>query len=354
MTAIRAPAAALLFVSLVCGCDRAIEPAHGAPAEQGPASPPPLETVTVVERTLDTTSHLQGDLSAYESVALYARVGAFVSRVDVDRGSAVKKGALLAQLVAPELAAQRAEAEAKAKAQDSNYQRLKAAAATPGAVAGNELEAAAAAAAAGAAKAQALRAQEEYLRVTAPFDAVVTERNVHPGALVGPGSTAPMLRLEQQKRLRLTVAVPEPLVSSVVDGAKVTFAVRSWPGETFPASITRSSHSLDPRTRTMAVELDVDNAERRLAPGMFCEIAWPVRRSSSSRFVPASAIAQSAEHAFVVLTRDGLLHRVTVTRGASMGDLVEVVGELHAGDRVVLRATDEMREGTPAIVAPAH
>lgn len=336
-------------IVLLLSCDRAIEPAHGA-APEASASPTAVDVAPVAQRTLDTTSHLQGDLSAYESVALFARVGAFVSRVDVDRGSVVKKGTLLVQLVAPELAAQHAEAEAKAKAADSNYQRLKAASATPGAVAGNELEAAAASATASAAKAEALRVQEQYLRVTAPFDAVVTERNVHPGALVGPGSNTPMLRLEQQKRLRLTVAVPEPLVGAIVDGAAVSFSVRSWPGETFPATIQRSSHSLDPRTRTMAVELDVDNASRRLAPGMFADIAWPVRRPTPSLFVPSNAVVVSTEQSFVVRVTDGAFHRVTVTRGASMGELVEVIGELHEGDRVVLHANEEMREGAAATV----
>ena len=339
--------AALFFLALA-SCDRAIDSAHGAPADD--ARVPSVQATTVVQRTLDTTSRLQGDLSAYESVALFARVGAFVSKVDVDRGSVVTKGTLLAQLVAPELAAQRAEAEAKARAADSTYQRMKAASATPGAVAGNELEAASAAAAAAASKTDALRAQEQYLRVTAPFDAVVTERNVHPGALVGPGSATPMLRLEQQKRLRLTVAVPEPLVGAIVDGADVSFSVRSWPGESFPAKIQRSSHSLDPRTRTMPVELDVDNAARRLAPGMFAEVAWPVRRTAPSLFVAPSAIVQSTERTFVLRIEGTSLRRVSVTRGASMGDLVEVLGDLHEGDRVVLHGSEELRDGASVTV----
>ena len=337
----------VLLFSLSLACDRAVEPAHGAP-EPSASAAVALEVAPVTKGTLDTTSRLEGDLSAYESVALYARVSAFVSRVDVDRGSVVTKGTLLAQLVAPELAAQRAEAEAKARALDSTYQRMKAAAATPGAVAGNELEAAAAAATAGAAKAQSLRDMEQYLRVTAPFDAVVVERNVHPGALVGPGSATPMLRLEQQKRLRLTVAVPEMLAGTVVDGASVSFSVRAFPGETFPATIQRSSHSLDARTRTMAVELDVDNASRRLAPGMYAEIAWPVRRQAPSLFVPATAVVTSTERAFVVRLDGGVVHRVTVTRGAAMKDLVEVLGDLHEGDKVVVHATDELRDGATA------
>lgn len=343
------PALLAAVIAATVACDRAIESARATTGDSSAGGgPPAIEVVAVLSRPLDTTSRLEGDLSAYESVALYARVAAFVSRVHVDRGSAVAKGAPLVELVAPELQAQSAEADAKARAAASNYERLRAAAVTPGAVAGNELEAAAAAASAAQARVRSLRALEEYLHVTAPFDAVVTERDVHPGALVGPQSSTPMLRLEQQNRLRLTVAVPEPLVATVVDGAVVPFTVRSWPGEAFTGVIRRSSHSLDPRTRTMAVELDVDNASRRLAPGMFAEIAWPVRRSAPSLFVPASAVVQSTEGTFVVRVEDGVLRRVAVSRAASMGDRVEVMGDLRPGDLVVRRANEELRDGERA------
>lgn len=340
--ALGAAAAALLACA---SCDRRDDAARVTPVPAA-AAEESLEVVRVASQPLDTVIRLEGDLSAYQSVAIFARVSAFVSTVAVDRGSIVSKGDRLAQLVAPELTAQRTESEATKRASESNYARLKEAAKTPGTVAGNELEAAAAAAAANAAKVEALRALERYLTVTAPFDAVVTERNVHPGALVGPQSPVPMLRLEQQKRLRLTVAVPEPLVGLVADGATVRFTVRSRPGETFAATIRRSANSIDPRTRTMAVELDVDNSTRKLAPGMFAEVAWPVRRAAPSLFVPASAVVRSSERTFVVKVSHGELTQVPVKRGAAMGDRLEVFGDLAAGDLVVRRAHDEYRTGT--------
>ncbi|MFI5288767.1 MAG: efflux RND transporter periplasmic adaptor subunit [Polyangia bacterium] len=339
---LRATTAVLLFA---CGaCDRSGELAHAAAA---PASAPreAVEVVRVVSKPLDTVIHLEGDLSAYESVAIFARVNAFVSTVAVDRGSVVSKGDRLATLVAPELTAQRTESEATARASQSNSARLKEAAKTPGTVAGNELESAAAVAAANEAKVDSLRALERYLTVTAPFDAVVTERNVHPGALVGPQSSTPMLRLEEQKRLRLTVAVPEPLSGLVADGATVRFTVRSRPGETFEATIRRSANSIDPRTRTMAVELDVGNARRTLAPGMFAEITWPVRRATPSLFVPSSSVVVAAERTFVVRVTGDTLTQVPVKRGARMGERVEIFGELSPNDLVLRHPSDEDRTG---------
>ncbi len=104
---------------------------------------------------------------------------------------------------------------------------------------------------------------EQYLAVTAPFDGTITERNVHPGALVGPqeprtSNAPPLLRIEHTATLRLTVPVPETLVGAVAEGSMATFTVRAYPGTTFQGVTKRLSHSLDPRTRSMPVELDVD------------------------------------------------------------------------------------------------
>src|SRR5262249_30644817 len=160
-------------------------------------------------------------------------------------------------------------------------------------VAGHDVELAAAAAQANRARVRTLRDLEQYLVVTAPFDGVVTERNVHPGALVGPsigGTGAPMLRIEQVAHLRLTAAVPEAGAGQIAEGATAPFSVRAWPGRRFTGPIARPSHTVDPRTRTMAVELDVTNTDGALAPGMYADVVWPVRRATPSLFVPRTAV----------------------------------------------------------------
>lgn len=335
---------ALFFLG--CHGARGDTPAGG---DGGSAAPvPTIEVVNVMAKPLDAIMQLEGELGPYESVSLHARANGFVSRVLVDRGSKVKPGQLLVTIVAPELAAQRSEAEAKLLGDKSTFERLHAASQTPGAVAGNEVHVAEAKVKAEEARVSALRSLEQYLVVTAPFDGVITERNVHPGALVGPQTgtnAAPMLRIEQVAKLRLTVPVPESLVGAIAEGTPATFTVRAHPGVKFTGITKRVSRSVDPKTRSMPVELDVDNADGRLAAGMFVSVAWPVKRSEPSLFVPPSAIVQSTERTFLARIKDGAVEQVPVQRGVMQGDLIEVFGAVHEGDLIAKRGTEELRSG---------
>lgn len=358
-------------VSVLCGlllpgCPSASpppEPAAAAPAKA--EAPAALETVTVKAQVLTAKTALQGELLPFEAVALYARVQGFVDSIAVDRGSAVKQGQVLARLSAPELQAQRAEAEAKARAEQITHQRLRTASSTPGAVSKQELDQADAAWQASAARVTALRALEQYLIIKAPFDGVVTERNVHPGALVGPpqgASAPPLLRVEQLARLRLTVAVPEAYASAVAQGTAVEFTVRAWPRETFRAPVQRVAHSLDPKTRTMSVELDVDNQDGRLAPGMFAQVSWPLGRSGPSLLVPPSAVVRTTERTFVDRVRDDRpdgapgvsIEQVPVQLGVTAGERVEIIGDLKAGDVILRRGREELATGSRVQTAPAE
>ncbi|MGE5361371.1 MAG: efflux RND transporter periplasmic adaptor subunit [Bacteroidales bacterium] len=365
-------AGALAFVCNLAGC--------GSPTPSGPpaAIVPTLDIVRVVQQPVNVVASMPGQLDPYEAVAIYPKVTGFVKTIRVDRGSHVRAGELMAQLEAPELLAQRAEAQskvqtaeaqlaatrAKADGDASTYDKLKAAAATPGVVAGNELVLAQKATEADqsqvAAARQAVESARqslqsvaqigEYLRVTAPFDGVVTERNVHPGALVGPnsgaGATTPMLRLVQSDRLRLVVPVPEAYIAGVREGSVIGFAVPAYPGLTFNGTIARLAHAVDVKTRTMAVELDVNNKDGRLAPGTFCQVQWPIRRPDPSLFVPASSVASTTDRTFVVRVRDGKAEWVDVRTGLASGPLTEVFGDLRRGDTVAIRGTDEIRPGT--------
>ncbi len=335
-----------------------------------------VETVNVVSKTVERQLNFPGELLPYLRTDLYAKVTGFVEKVEVDRGSVVSEGTRLVVLSAPELAAQLAEAEsrvaavesqkaeamAKLAAAQSTYERLKTASETPGVVAANDLvlagrsvEAAGSSVSAlsdqvkaASSAVAAIRDLQGYLVVTAPFDGIITERDVHPGALVGPGGekATPLLKIEQIARLRLTVAVPEADVGGLVKGARVPFTVPAFPGQVFNGVISRIAHSLDMKTRTMPVELDVENSGLKLSPGMYPEVRWPVRRAGPSLLLPASSIVTTTERSFVIRIRAGVAEWVSVTRGAPAGDLVEVYGALREGDVIVRRGTDELREGT--------
>lgn len=349
ITTITAVALVVLAGTSACTSSRA-DPS-GKPAPSGtpaPAAAPVVEVTKVVSKPLDTVTRLEGELTPYEKVDIFARANGFVSKVLVDRGTRVKTGQLLVSIVAPELNAQRAEAQAKLSGDKATFDRLKAAAQTPGAVAGNEVETAQATVAADQSRLDSLRAMEQYLAITAPFDGVITERNIHPGALVGPqgaGGSTPMLRLEQVQKLRLTVPVPETMVGAIAEGSNATFTVPTHPGEPFTGVVKRVAESIDPKTRSMAVELDVDNKDGHLAPGMFADVSWPVKRAKPSLFVPPGAVVQSTEKTYVVRIKDGVVEQVTVQRGVTQGDLLEVFGALQEGDVIARRGTEELRAG---------
>jgi RND family efflux transporter MFP subunit len=140
--------------------------------------------------------------------------------------------------------------------------------------------------------------------------------------------------------------VPEEDIASLGVGEGVDFTVPAYPGETYSGKVKRPAHALDSKTRTMPIELDVSNRLSRLSPGMYAEVRWPVTRPRPSLFVPPSAIAVTTERTFVIRIKNEKVEWVDVKRGAVMGNLVEVFGDLSAGDQIAVRGTDELREGT--------
>lgn len=351
------------------------------PASAGTAvqsGPPAIDVVRVVEQPVSVTLSMPGELDPYQTVAVYPKVTGFVKTIPVDRGSRVRAGDVIALLEAPELLSQRAEAQSKLQSAEaqlavvrsktdadaSTFEKLQAAAATPGVVAGNDVVLAQKAVE--ASQSQVVAAQrnveaarqallsvteiEAYLKVTAPFDGIVTERNVHPGALVGPasgqGAAMPMMRLVENDRLRLVVPVPEAYTAEMTRGADVAFTVPAYPGQSFSGKIARIAQTVDVKTRTMAVELDVSNKDGRLAAGTFCQVRWPVRRPGPSLLVPSESVASTTQRTFVVRVRNGRTEWVDVKTGLASGPLVEVFGDLRAGDEVASRGTDELPAGT--------
>jgi membrane fusion protein, multidrug efflux system len=377
---------------------------------------PTVPVSHVVSKDVDRQLKLPGELRAYQDVAIYPKWQGFVEAINVDRGSVVKRGQLLIRMSAPELASrtaeaearvgatkdqrlemearvrsvreQKAEAAAKLTADEGTYRRLKGASATPGVVAENDVDVARQNVEADKARirvleenekaaqavvqsqsqtekatidaARSVRDIESYLKINAPFEGIITERNVDKGSLAGPASGAgsmPMLRLQQISKLRLVISVPEADVGGVSRGDRINFTVPAFPGENFSGVLARISHTLDPKTRTMPVEVDVMNDSARLAPGMFPEVVWPARRTQPSLFVPPSAVAVNTERTFVLRVRNGVIEWVDVKRGVSMGDLVEVFGDLAENDAVATRGTDELRAGTKVNVkesTPPH
>jgi membrane fusion protein (multidrug efflux system) len=364
--------------SIVTGCNNKTP----APGEvKGPRS---VVVSAVEEQKLQTSLTMPAELTPFESVAIYPKETGFLQWIGVDRGSRVHKGQLLVRITAPEVDARRAQGQAQLQAAESQLtatqakfasdeatsNHLEDAAKTPGVVAGNDLIVAEKTVEADRANVKAAEENVnaarqalnsfttmlEYLQVTAPFDGMITERNVHPGALVGPATDSatsiPMLRLETTDHMRLTVPVPQAYLSGIQSGQKVEFKVPAYPDRKFTGTIARVSDSVDRQTRTMPVELDVWNRDGLLTPGTYAQVEWPIHRVGTSLVVPKTAVASDLEHSFVIRVSDGKTQWVSVQVGLPKDDLVEVFGALKAGDLVVARATDELRPDTT--VVPVH
>jgi RND family efflux transporter MFP subunit len=369
--------AVLMLAALGCNTSPSNK-AQDQKATPAPAdAPTAVSAVPVTSRKLHTIVNLPAQLIPYESVDIYPKVTGFVQTVTVDRGSHIRRGQLLVRLTAPELNSQRAQAESAVRAAQSQlataqaklasdngtYLHLVAAAKTPGVIAENDVMVASQTVSADkgmveaaeqnvAAARDAMRSvsqMESYLDITAPFDGVVTTRNLHPGALIGPASgqagAQPILQIVNDSRLRLVVPVPEALIGELRTGQQVSFTVPAYPGQPFKAPIQRIAHEVDQKTRTMPVELDVPNRDGKLSPGSFSNVPWPVDRSYPTLFVPASAVTTDQQHTFVIRIQKNKTEWVTVQTGQTVDGNIEIFGELKPGDQVVKTASDALRSG---------
>jgi membrane fusion protein (multidrug efflux system) len=350
---------ALALLLLGCQSD---EPADtGRKPRPEATSSPTYEIGTVSRQSVGHRVQLPGEFRAYQEISIYPRANGFVERVLVDRGSSVRKGQVLMEIDAPEaqeqLVAARSKvlrAEALLVASREHYRRLRASSEVPGSVSALDLETAEARVRADSATVlgeqasyRALSKIESYLTVRAPFDGVITERNVHPGALVGAGANQnrPMLILQQQTRLRLVVDVPEAYTRSLRQGQEIAFTVSSFGSQEFRGKISRRSGSMNQQFRSETVEIDVPNATRTLMPGMFAEIALESDGSAGALSVPPSAVLTTTERQYVVKVDGGRAVFVDVRRGQQAGDRVEVFGSLRPDDAIVLNPRESLKEG---------
>ncbi|MHA4810301.1 efflux RND transporter periplasmic adaptor subunit [Flavitalea flava] len=356
--------AIVMCIFLACNQEEK-KPSDKDPSDREPATPLKAQYILgeVTQGQLGSTASLPAVLKPFERVDVYPKVNGFIKDIPVDRGSLVKKGQLLVRLEAPEIEQQYFSAKSKYLqvyalflASKDNYDRLLVANKMPGTVSAHDLEMARAKMLADSASTQgeianykALEATKDYLNVIAPFNGVITERNVHPGALVGPAQKSedkPMLVLEQQNKLRLVIDVPELYSNQLSGHTVVTFRVSILPGKIFEGAISRSAGSLNMKYRSEVIEVDVNNSQNLLKPGMYAEVVLPVKRNTNSLIVPQSAIVTSTEKKYVITVKDNKAYWVDIKEGNSRHDSMEVFGELQLHDRVIVNANDGIKEGT--------
>ncbi|OCX51961.1 efflux transporter periplasmic adaptor subunit [Mucilaginibacter sp. PPCGB 2223] len=320
-----------------------------------------LETCEVTEKMLSGNAKLPGQLKPYNEVNIFPKVNGFVQKLFVDRGSIVRKGQLLMILEAPEMESQLQAANSKylqaqenAVASKEKYQRLKQAAQEPGSVSPLDLDNALSKMKADEAMARSeqsnvasVHSMQDYLNIRAPFDGMIVQRNVSPGALVSPGKTTdqPMLILQDISKLRLEVYIPEDYVDKVDLAKPVMFTLNAMPGAEHKAKISRSANALS-SMRSEAIEIDVENNKGILKPGMYAEVKIPMLSGAKSLLVPNAAIVRSTEREYVVVVKNGKAALTDVKEGMGSHDSTEVFGNLNPGELIVNHASDELKEGT--------
>jgi RND family efflux transporter MFP subunit len=362
-----------------------------------------IEVVPIVSKTLFRDDQLPAEIEAYQDVLIYPKITGFIKWLGVDRGSVVKQGQLMVEMYAPEYLAKRNEGLAKVAAEkaalaaeesnlqdvqadlrkrqanllsdQSTYQRVYTASLTPGVIADNDVvqwsqtvesdrQEVNAMIKRVNAKAHEVSARKQevdarlkafesdadfasYLQIVAPFNGYVTDRRMHVGSFVGPaggGAYPPICRVKQLDLLRIVAPVPERDTAGVVLGSEVQFSVSSFPGRRFIGTVARISNTLDKATRTMPVELNYFNPDYKILPGMFCEVYWPTRRHESSLFVPVSAVVSTPLDTFVCKIEKGIVEWVSVRKGQSMDQMIEIFGDLKEGDMVAKRGSEELQK----------
>ncbi|MEP7277797.1 MAG: efflux RND transporter periplasmic adaptor subunit [Bacteroidota bacterium] len=328
----------------------------------------PSETKVPVQYSLATVKKagvpasvkLPAQLAAYEEVSIFPKINGYVKNVLVDIGSRVSKGRLLMMLEAPEIeqaVLQAKEKYARSRADFSidkeHYQRFLEASATAGAISPLDLSTLKAKMEADSAFANAEKLNWQmqetmlgYLQVVAPFNGIITERNVHPGALVSAAvKDKPMLELKQIEQLRLEVDVPEAFAGTLKDKDTVSFYVSSLQGKKMVGTISRQSMNINARYRSERMEIDVDNKAGRLAAGMYADVVLYSKGNKDALSVPRSAVVTSTERKYVLVVRDGKAIKADVSTGNATPSSIEIFGQLQEGDRVIENASDQIEEG---------
>ncbi|MES2524264.1 MAG: efflux RND transporter periplasmic adaptor subunit [Gemmatimonadota bacterium] len=325
------------------------------------AAPP---QVTVAQPKLGDESNalvLPGTLYGLHETGLYARANGYVKRVRVDMGSRVRAGDTLAVVETPEIDQELRQARATLAQVEASGQLARLTLARwrslveQKVATQQELDEKQAAFNVSEASADAARANVERLTtltrfgsIIAPFSGVVTARNVDMGALVAPGvgtNTRPLFSLAQMDRMRVVTSVPQSIAASVREGQEAEILVQELGNAAFKGRVTRTSRSLDLTTRTLLTEIQLDNANGRLMPGMFAQVRLTLPRVSRTLLIPSNTLMTRAEGPQVAVVRDGRVRILPVTLGRDYGAQIEVLTGVTPDDRLVVNPGDDMVEG---------
>ena len=327
-------------------------------------APPSVITATAKPGAPVDTFLLPGNVTAYTDAPIYARTSGYLTKWYYDIGARVKKGALLAEIATPELDQQLAQAEAdlttaqasagNAKAQADRYSDL----VKSDAVSRQDTEtfttqAATTSSAVKSAQAnvQRLKELQSFEKIYAPFDGVITARNVDTGQLITEGGANELFHLQAIQTLRVYTNLPQLYSQSIKRGSKIDLTFAEHPGKTYQGTLVRTSDSIDPTSRTLLVEIDIDNRTGELLPGSLAQVHFKNTASSSSFIVPSAALIFRKEGMRVGTVVNGnIAHLVPVLIGEDDGATVQIVNGIGANDKVIQDPPDSLIEGEKVYV----
>jgi len=337
---------------------------------------PSVRVVTIHRSSPERSLTLPGTALADQQTPLYARINGYLKSFAFDIGDSVKKGQLVAEIDSPEVDQQLRQATATlgvAKAallqaqanqelarvaserwaalvkeravsqQEADEKRL--------ALAAREADVESARAMIKAQEANVKRLEElqSFKQIQAPFDGVVTSRNVEVGTLVSEGSgtgARELFRMVQLQTLRFHVPVPETFVTSIRQGLEAKLSFDAHPGKTFSGQVSRTSNSVDPASRTMLVEVRVPNPDGQLLPGMYAQVTFSLQQEAPPLLMPSNALLVRPEGMLAaVVAKDKTVHYKKIQVGRDYGTRIEIVSGLQDNDQVMVNPSTMIREG---------
>jgi RND family efflux transporter MFP subunit len=311
---------------------------------------------------------LPGTVQAFYEAPIYARTNGYLKAWYTDIGTPVKKGRLLAEIDSPEIDQELLQAQADLATAQANYElarttdeRWQGLLATQSVSKQDADQRAGDAAAKKAALQSAmanvarLRDLESFKRVLAPFDGVVTQRNTDIGALISAGQTAgsALFRVADTHRLRIYVSAPEAYATGLSPGVKADLSFTEHPGRSFPAAIAFTAQALDPASRTLQVELQVDNEKKELLPGAYVEVHFSLATGVNTLRIPVNTVLFRSRGLLVaVLDQEHRVHLTPITTGRDFGSSLEVLAGLPPDCELVLNPAESLTDGEIVRVAP--
>jgi len=313
---------------------------------------------------------LPGTTQAFTDAPIFARTNGYVKRWYFDIGAHVKQGQLLVEIDSPEVDQQLEQARADLETARANLRQAQITAdrwlallATDSVskqetdVAVSALSAMKATVASNVANVGRLEQLQSFEKIYAPFDGVITARNVDIGVLVNAGSTTTsgreLFHMTAIHTLRVFVAVPEIYSRAARPGSVATLTLDEFPGRSFQGTLVRTANAIDLASRTLNVEVDVDNPRGELLPGAYVFVHLRLPRQIATVTVPANALLFRAEGLQVAVVRDGRAQLVPITIGRDYGTTVEISAGVQPTDQVIVAPSDSLISGTRVRIAAA-